>query len=401
MIRTPKASSSAPSTGSGKPESRLAMLDLLRFGAASAVVAYHFTARPNQAFGTDVQNVFPRLGEVTLYGAAGVELFFVISGFVILSSVWGRSTEEFAASRVSRLFPAYWCAVIITTALVLLFRPSVLVDDATIGESVANLTMVQTAVGAAHIDGVYWTLWTELKFYVLIGVLSLVGLTRNRVIAFATLWPIVAGMANQAENWFLSGLLCSGYSVFFSAGMLMYLVYREGHSLLLWLLIGMQWALGMNFATSALRGSLEKSAGEPLASWPLMLAVTLCFALVAAVTLTPLSRPSWKWMTWLGALTYPVYLIHQNWGWMVISSLHERIGQLPALAAAVCIVFASAVAIHVFVERPLAPRLRAAVRDGLRPAAPPAPRHSRIILPRPQEQPRRAPDPDHAGLPVG
>lgn len=50
--------------------------------------------------------MFPVLSEVTRYGYAGVNLFFVISGFVILMSVWGRTAPQFIASRVSRLYPA-------------------------------------------------------------------------------------------------------------------------------------------------------------------------------------------------------------------------------------------------------------------------------------------------------
>src|SRR4051794_4426878 len=302
-----------------KPGRRLGLLDLLRFAAALAVVAFHFTARPNRSFGIDVNEVFPDLGTLTVYGSLGVELFFIISGFVILASVWGRSTGEFVASRVARLFPAYWCAVVLTAAMMLLFRPAVLGNSLTLGDAIANLTMGQSAVGARNVDGVYWTLFMELKFYLLVALLALLGINRVRVITFASLWPFMAGLAGQADSELLSGLLCGRYSIFFCTGMLLFLIYRDGHSLLLWLLVGMQWALAMQFAATSLKAGLERSAGHEMPAGTAMAVVTLCFVLVGAATLTPLSRLSWRWMTFVGSLTYPLYLIHENWGWVVIS----------------------------------------------------------------------------------
>ena len=58
--------------------------------------------------------------------------------------------------------------------------------------------MLQSAVGVDHVDGVYWTLWTELRFYLLLGVLSLVGITRRRVVGVAILWPWAALLAEHA-----------------------------------------------------------------------------------------------------------------------------------------------------------------------------------------------------------
>ena len=58
--------------------------------------------------------------------------------------------------------------------------------------------------------------------------------------------------------------------------------------------------------------------------------------------------------------------MHENWGWVAIHALHEPLGQVPALVVTIALVLPAAAAIHVLVERPLAPRLRHAVRRGLR-----------------------------------
>src|SRR5690554_5644422 len=90
-------------------EPRLRVLDLLRFGAALAVVLFHLVE--TSAWGT--RFAFPALSGVTMFGVYGVRLFFVISGFVILMSAWGHSPGRFVISRIARLYPAYWASVIL------------------------------------------------------------------------------------------------------------------------------------------------------------------------------------------------------------------------------------------------------------------------------------------------
>src|SRR4051794_6198061 len=82
---------------------RLGALDALRFIAAAAVVAFHFTARQSPAWEGPAPEAFDAVGPLTSYGRLGVALFFVISGFVILMSSWGRDLPHFVASRVGRL----------------------------------------------------------------------------------------------------------------------------------------------------------------------------------------------------------------------------------------------------------------------------------------------------------
>ena len=63
------------------------------------------------------------------------------------------------------------------------------------------------------------------------------GITRNRVIGFAVLWPVAAiGADLLGESW-VQTVLISRYAPFFAAGMLMYLIHRDGHTKLLWTLV--------------------------------------------------------------------------------------------------------------------------------------------------------------------
>jgi peptidoglycan/LPS O-acetylase OafA/YrhL len=54
---------------------------------------------------------------VSRYGYLGVDLFFVISGFVVQLSAWDRRPPEFVVSRIVRLYPAFWIAVTVVVVI--------------------------------------------------------------------------------------------------------------------------------------------------------------------------------------------------------------------------------------------------------------------------------------------
>ncbi len=363
----PPATHVPPAPRSGRP-TRLALLDALRLVAALAVVAYHFTALNHRFWGVRSVDAFPVLHHVTRYGYLGVELFFFISGFVILMTAWGRDLPAYTASRVARLFPAYWVGVLLTGGLLLLTGK--VLKDVSVGQVLTNLTMLQTPNGVDNVDGVYWTLWVEMRFYLLIGVFILIGITRQRVIALAVIWPLVGAMAASADQTFLSELLMAEWSPYFAVGMLLYLVHREGWSPLLAFLCGGGVILAMSQA-SEYSAIIERKAGAPANHLVAAGAVVLCFALVAAVTTTRLGRIDWRWASVAGALTYPLYLIHEYWGVFLISHLHEHLGRALTLAVTLAAVLAMAWAINRFAERPFASRMRRSVEHTLR-ATPPA-----------------------------
>src|SRR4051812_29624865 len=113
--RAPKNTEAPASPQRTRPAGRLRELDLLRFVAAAAVMLHHFTGVPAPEWpGGNARSICPGLGEVTRFGFLGVELFFLISGFVILMSAWARRVGDFAVSRFVRLFPAYWVSVLLS-----------------------------------------------------------------------------------------------------------------------------------------------------------------------------------------------------------------------------------------------------------------------------------------------
>lgn len=348
--------------------SRLGALDALRFLAAFSVLSFHFTGI-TPGWDGRAPHELDGLGRWASYGTMGVPLFFVISGFVILMTAWGRDIPQFVASRVSRLFPAYWTAVAIAAVFSFVLWPtgSVLYGHApTKVQALLNLTMFHSAFGAFDLDGPYWTLWSEARFYLLLAFFMLVGITRQRVMAFASLWPVVAAVAAQTGQHLIATLLISDYAPYFAGGMLLYVIYRDGHDFGTWLLVGMQSLFAVYFAVGHYPDVIAASTGWP-PSKTLVAAISFaCFGLVGLVSLTPLGRTSARWMTSLGALTYPLYLVHERVGLYFIHVLHAKAAPWVAVAVATAAALTLAALIHYLVERPLSGRMRAAMLTSLR-----------------------------------
>ncbi|MFF4649309.1 acyltransferase family protein [Streptomyces sp. NPDC001380] len=364
----PAAAPPAPAARPGPPRARrggrLRALDGLRLVAALMVCAYHYAGRGGtvqQAWGQSPRELFPTLHGAFSYGCLGVQVFFVISGFVICMSSWGRTLKEFFASRVSRLYPAYWCAVLLVTA-VLALRP-VVARPLPLEEVLVNLTMLQQPMGAHRVLGVCWTLWVEARFYLLFALVVWRGVTYRRSVAFCAVWLVAAVLAAAAHLPALDLVVMPDSAPFFVGGLALYLVNRFGSRPLLWSVVGMSWALGQYQAVRGLVGPQTPGAFHHRSAWVVVAVVTAGYLAVAAVALGWLDRVDWRWLTVAGALTYPFYLVHEHLGWVVIELLRRQAGLSPhsVLAATVAGMLLLAWVIHRLVERTVGPRLKRAL----------------------------------------
>ena len=352
------------------PAPRLRLLDGLRIAAAIGVILYHYTGRyPSQVAD------FGWFAYVTTYAAVGVYLFFMISGFVILMTAWGRDLPNYIGSRVGRLFPTYWAAVLIAGLIVFALRPSFPADPAEdLGwdDWALNFTMVHSAFGAENSDGIYWTLYMELKFYVLIALFMLIGITRHRILAFVLIWPVLGALAQQNGGDVLAEILMPHYAPLFSIGMVLYLVHLDGR-----FRPDTTLALGFNLAFMAYQSNGPYAAfmtrTDDITASGGIIAVILLFGVLTiwAFSCTRLQYVRWGWLTTAGALTYPLYLIHERLGWYVIEVLQRHDwAAWPAMLAAVATVFAAAYLLYRCVDVPFSGRLRRAVEHQLRSLVP-------------------------------
>lgn len=326
-------------------------------------MAYHYAGVGITYWGAVPAIQFPTLSVIGRYGYLGVNLFFVISGFVILMTAYDRKIESFTASRVARLFPAYWVAVLFTVILQTFWEGGRHAEPV---EALVNLTMTQEAFDIVNVQGAFWTLWIELKFYLLIGVFILVGMTRRRVLAFAVLWPVLAQIATATHTGFLVSLLIPSYAPYFSAGILLFLLFRERHDVATWLALLLNWILCLRQATAYARRASELTHSTVSPTVVAMI-VTLSIVAVLVCSTGVVARVRWRWLTFGGALTYPLYLVHGQVGFFIIDTLHTRVQAYVVLLIAAVTSFILAYLIHRLVERPTAPWLRRSMESGLLP----------------------------------
>ncbi len=205
-----------PSTVGTEAEAspRLGGLDSLRGIAAFMVVLDHY---------------FP---PYFFYGFFGVELFFVISGFVILMTLMrSRSWIEFAINRAARLYPAYWLSVIIAGAFLLITNASA------IGTIAINATMLQSFLRVGDIVPAYWTLGYEFWFYCVMAVLFVAN-RLQMIERFALAWLVamiafrVAALLGGSDLGLLSDarfqlLAMPQFGNLFIAGMMLYRIHTR------------------------------------------------------------------------------------------------------------------------------------------------------------------------------
>ncbi|WP_030872291.1 acyltransferase family protein [Streptomyces sp. NRRL S-37] len=348
--------------GAPRRETRLRALDGLRLVAALMVAAYHYGGRGGtvtEAWGSSAKVQFPTLHTFFAYGCLGVQIFFVISGFVICMSGWGRSLTSFLASRVSRLMPAYWVAVVLVTAVFAL--PVVAYDAVSPSDALVNLTMLQQPLGADRVLGVCWTLWVELRFYALFALFVVIpGANRRRVLLFCGGWLLASVLARAAHEPLLDLVLMPEYAPFFIGGIGLYLVHRDRRDTHAWAVVIVSFLIGQHYAVGELWNASDPNAFAHRTTFGIVLVVALGFAAVAAIALGWLSRADWRWLTVAGALTYPFYLVHEHLGWVVIHALHRSLDVPSALTFALTLTTMLLLAwlLHRFVEKPLTPVLR-------------------------------------------
>jgi peptidoglycan/LPS O-acetylase OafA/YrhL len=331
--------------GRSRAKVRVTELDLLRFAAAAAVMLYHFTYRLRLTGGPE--DVYPSLGRVTMHGHLGVDLFFMISGFVILWTARDRRPSEFVVSRIARLYPEFWICVILSAVAF----ASVGVGAITIPMVAANLTMIPAVVGQPYVDGIYWTLFVELKFYGLLWVLSLAR-QMPRIEIWIYLWLVVTLYCAlfDAPHLVQSASIYP-FSPLFIAGCLFYLIRAEGPTLPR--VIGVLACLAMATTQVVVKmpGFVQPPDITATTRFETQAIMASCFALFALVSLRRRSDvPLASFIAGLGMLTYPLYLVHNTAKHLILVPMAGS-HRFLALACAVALSIGLAALLGVSVNR--------------------------------------------------
>jgi peptidoglycan/LPS O-acetylase OafA/YrhL len=293
---------------------RVAELDLLRLIAASAVVVYHYTYTP-LIEGQLSPATFNGLQLLSRYGYLGVDLFFMISGFVILWSAEGKTPSQFVRSRFLRLYPMFWIGLAITLLTLLIADRA---DGLTLGDVAANVTMLPRYLGSPLLDSVYWTLAVEFKFYVCIFLALLVRQMQNIewwIYAWLAALMIGASVRSQILDW----LTIAPYGFFFVGGAICYLIRKRGLS---WFrILALLLCAEASMQAAALDTTGFTTSILPADPRHIEACVAVFYAVLFMISVNMVRLPDSNWVYSLGALTYPLYLLHNQIGKALFAKL--------------------------------------------------------------------------------
>jgi peptidoglycan/LPS O-acetylase OafA/YrhL len=176
-------------------------------------------------------------------------------------------------------------------------------------------------------------------------------------------WLAVSLLDTFTSSYWYLILVQPIYVPFFVAGVVCYLMHRFRPSRTLWTLLGCCWAIAMYRLVSRTAG--QHPSGVTLNYWVSVTIVTAFFVLLTLIALGKLDAIRGQWLITAGALTYPLYLLHQQVGETLIRVLDGRIPAWFVLVIALATMLALAWLVQRFAERPMANRIRTVLLAGL------------------------------------
>lgn len=349
---------------------RLPGLDLLRAIAILWVMCFHAFV---------VGGLGPHWSWLSRYGWMGVDLFFVLSGFLIgaqvlkpLAHAQPLSFKDFYVRRAFRILPAYW-AVLLLYLLWPGFREAPGMEPA--WKFVAFVMNIGTDYGNAAFSHA-WSLCVEEHFYLLFPVLAW-ALTRRPArweLAGLAGLLVAAGMASRGitwlhdaridpamrmRNWFIEDLYYPTWNRL--DGLL------AGVSLAVWKVFRPQsWARAQGHANTLLLAGIALLAAAfwlfrdrvgllgNCVGWPVLSAGLALLVFAGAGHASVIGRWRVPGATWLAAISYSLYLVHKAAYHLVQVHWGDALAGTGILAF--CVYGAAAIAagalLHYAVERP-------------------------------------------------
>jgi len=307
---------------------RLEELDGFRAVAIILVIGFHYFSRWTPTINPvnlyPYGNIFAKF-PLFKYGYVGVELFFIISGFVICLTLFqSNKISEFYWKRFSRLFPTMLLCSLITISIESLVP--IKLFQIHLNSLLPSLTFVDPIIFSKifgsdfhGVDGSYWSLFIEVKFYFIMSVLYFLSKRNNFSWYFFLLFIsvelgyFVTSLLGLIKlNKLINLLFFIKYLPFFAGGVGFYFLFFDRIKLLYNSII----------FTSIFFIIINSSINSSINFIELFFYLLFYLLFYLFIFRRPWLSPfSWKPMTMIGAASYSLYLLHQDLGITIIAAL--------------------------------------------------------------------------------
>lgn len=313
-------------------ENRIASLDLLRGLAACSVVLFHFTIKETVTLSDS--NGLRFVGQ---FGHYGVQIFFIISGFVIPYSMWAKSYEisdfgRFMMKRILRIEIPFLIIIVIEVLLIALsamtpWRAGVS-ERLDLWNIILHIGYLNGFLDRPWLLPIFWTLAIEFQFYLFIALLFNL-LTDQRAVFRYVIFAAMIGLSFVASRNILFF-----HSAFFIIGIVLFQFYVKSISKTEFMIL-----LSMVLTFVAFTENL-------------FIAILSGLSCLATLTLNEL--PSFWYR--IGFFSFSIYLIHVPLGGRVLAlveilSDNESVKTIAIIITFVLVLLAARLFYHL-VERP-------------------------------------------------
>ena len=343
-----------------KPNSmRYPLLDLIRYFAAIQIALYHWGLEVGER-GFSTAYEIPVIGDLIRHGNLGVDIFFLISGFVIIETAQKKDSLDFLIARFIRLFPGLVISMTIVGVVGSHFiRPY----NTPLKSYINSIFLTFQATAVEPLATQLWTLIYEVKFY---GAITLLLLffpkafrSINRILLILLLWQITFFLSNKLgfiDKDFINQYLgLDRYGVLFACGICLNLLSKIQYQK-----ISTRYAL-----LGAFLYFLESSAAQyqdTIQNGIIMGVFCLLIGLSPKINFGRRLSNSAKW---LGASSYLIYLLHEQLGMATLNLIqaHAPGGLVFTLISAIGLLTVFAVVLSKYVENPIQNLMKMRLRD--------------------------------------
>jgi peptidoglycan/LPS O-acetylase OafA/YrhL len=289
---------------------RIASLDFCRVLASISVIIFHYTinfSAPYYSYSEPFSELFKML-------VPSVQLFFMLSGYLITKSLWNTKTiKNFYIKRFAKIYPTYILCILITFIIIsILGLPG---REASLLDLMSNFVFLNDFKRFNSVDGAYWSLIVEVKFYLIAGFLYFLSKEKflKNFLLFASIGLFLFWGSRyigfKSFAYFVNKFFICNQLAYFLVGIIAITIEKEkiSHPIKIWCL-------------SVILSSYL------IIKWSFIQNIYLISSLVIFMTCLKFRNikvPSI--ITWLASISYPLYLLHQNIGVSIIRYLKDYI----------------------------------------------------------------------------